>query len=541
MNIIQALDDPRFFKGLFKDPSTWASWRTFLKALFAQPIEDKKERKLLRKCTGLKRLPSKPARECYVIAGRRSGKSFISAIIAVFLACFFDWTPFLAPGERGSIFIIATDKEQARIIKGYVSAILNISPHFQAMVRKDLVWEIELTNNIVIAIKTASFKAVRGFTLLVVIAEELAFWRDSETSANPAQEILTALRPALSTIPNSLLLGISTPYSRSGILWEMYREHFGENNRNAPLIWQAETKLMNPTIDEGEIKRHLREDKSAARSEWYAEFRDDVEAFLPLELIESAIIPNRIELPPISDIKYFGFADSSGGRRDSFTLGIAHMDSRTKKVILDVLREARPPFVPSQVVQDFSHTLKRYGIGVIKGDKYSGEWVASAFREHGIIYENSEQTTSELYLSFLPLISNNSIELLDNKRLVSQLRGLERKTRSGGRDLVTHYPGGYDDVANAAVGSIILAQSQAADQEYSDILEETVRRHHESEFEDGLTDQEKLDRRFMRWLAGGELEPPDDLKQPVSPSADLRIDRGEEFIEVLRYGGKNGK
>ncbi len=540
MNIIQAVDDPRFFKGLFKDPSTWASWKVFLKALFGIPIEDKKGRRMFRRCTGRKIPPRKQARECYVIAGRRSGKSFISAIIAVFLACFFDWTPFLAPGERGSIFIIATDKEQARIIKRYIDGILSSTPYLAKTIEKSLVWEIELNTRVTIAIKTASYKAVRGFTLLAVIAEELAFWR-SEDSLNPDKEILTAIRPAMSTIPSSMLIGISTPYSRSGVLWEMFQQYHGVNDPDVPLIWKAPTLTMNPTISKAEIQRGFREDRSVALAEWEAEFREDVTAFLPLELIESTVIPGRIELPRIADIRYFGFVDPSGGRRDSFTLAIAHMDSRTKKIILDVLREARAPLVPSQVVQDFSRTLKRYGIGVIQGDKYSGEWVASAFREHGIIYENSEQTASEIYLSFLPLISNNSIELLDNKRLSSQLRGLERKTRSGGRDLVTHYPGGYDDVANAAVGSIILAQSQAADQEYSDILEETVRRTYESEFEDALTDKEKLDHRFMRWLAGGELEPPDDIKQPVSPSADLRIDREEVFVEVLRYGGKNEK
>jgi len=35
--------------------------------------------------------------------------------------------------------------------------------------------------------------------------------------------------------------------------------------------------------------------------------------------------------------------------------------------------------------------------------------------------------------------------------------GLERRARSGGKDLVTHYPGGHDDVANAAAGALVAA------------------------------------------------------------------------------------
>jgi hypothetical protein len=48
-------------------------------------------------------------------------------------------------------------------------------------------------------------------------------------------------------------------------------------------------------------------------------------------------------------------------------------------------------------------------------------------------------------------------ELPDNKWLHAQLKGLERKTRSGGRDLVDHYPGGQDDLANSVAGVCVMA------------------------------------------------------------------------------------
>lgn len=44
-----------------------------------------------------------------------------------------------------------------------------------------------------------------------------------------------------------------------------------------------------------------------------------------------------------------------------------------------------------------------------------------------------------------------------HKRLRSQLRSLERRTRSGGKDSVDHGPRGHDDLANAAVGACVLA------------------------------------------------------------------------------------
>jgi hypothetical protein len=137
-------------------------------------------------------------------------------------------------------------------------------------------------------------------------------------------------------------------------------------------------------------------------------------------------------------------------------LGIAHKDE-DGRAILDVLRERRPPFQPKAVVSEFSDTLKSYGIAKVEADRYAGEWVTEAFREQGIIVKSASMTSSELYLNLLPLVSNGSVELLDNKRLLSQLAGLERRARSGGKDSISHFPGGHDDLAVAAAGSLLLS------------------------------------------------------------------------------------
>ena len=68
MNIIDIIDDPRFFKSLFRDERSWRAWRVFLKALFGIPIMDETERELFRSCTGLNELKDGPSREAYVIA-----------------------------------------------------------------------------------------------------------------------------------------------------------------------------------------------------------------------------------------------------------------------------------------------------------------------------------------------------------------------------------------------------------------------------------------------------------------------------------------
>ncbi len=454
MNIIQAIQSPLVFRPLFKDLETWHSWEVYLRALFGLDIERKKDLELFRSCTGLETPAGKAAHESFVICGRRSGKSFTCALIASYLAAFSDWSPFLGPGERGWIFIIAVDKAQAGIIKSYVSGIFHSNKSLEAMIRLETKETLELSNNVNLGVKTCNFRTVRGYTVLCAILEEMAFWRSEDTGANPDREVLAAIRPALATVPDSFLIGISTPYSRQGVLWEQFRVNWGKPG--GPLIWRAGTSTMNPTISRKTIETALATDRTAAAAEWEAEWREDISTFMPLEMVEAVVVPGRYELPKVEGADYHAFCDPSGGRQDSMTLAIGHRDA-VGHVILDVLREARPPFTPGSVVAEFSDLLKGFGICSARADRYAGEWVTSAFRNHGISIEASEFTASEIYVNFLPLVANGSVELLDIKRLTAQFTGLERRTRSGGRDLVDHYAGGHDDLAVAAAGACVMA------------------------------------------------------------------------------------
>jgi len=515
MNIIETIQSEKIFLHLFRDLRTWNNWIVFLKAVFGLPIESRTDRRLFRKCTGLKKPPSSKTKEAFCIVGRRGGKSFISSIMSVYLACFKNWKPFLSPGERGYIFIVAVDKKQAAIIKGYISAILHSSRMFEQMIERETKEQIDLNNDVSIMIKTCNFRTVRGYTILCAILEELAFWRD-ENSANPDKEILNAIRPALGTVKDSMLLGISTPYSRSGVLWEQFKSGFGKG-KDAPLIWKANTMTMNPTIDKKIVENALREDHSAARSEWLGEFRTDLESFLSVDLIEQAVIPNRQELPPVESHVYYGFCDPSGGRGDSMTLAISHRNSNTGKIVLDLMRESRPPFQPQSVVKEFSETLKRYGITQLEADSYAGEWVSNSFRDNGIMIQNSEHSASEIYLNVLPLFSNGYIELLDNTRLVGQLKSLERKTRRGGRDQVSHPPGGHDDLSNSVCGSILRTQKEG------EFIRDEWQR---GEFYENVPIEDKLAAESVDWLLGRK---PEKTKDPIDEHFDVMGMSDEEL------------
>jgi hypothetical protein len=174
---------------------------------------------------------------------------------------------------------------------------------------------------------------------------------------NPDSEILAAIRPAMVTIPGSKLIAISSLYSKHGVLYTAHRDHFGVDDPHV-LIWQAETRLMNPTISDGMIQRELERDPDSASSEWLARFRDDLESAFSVEALQACVIPGRDELPSSQSLTYKSFVYPSGGRHDSFTMAIAHREKNI--VVLDLLREWRPPFDPSLIVKEASAIAKLY-------------------------------------------------------------------------------------------------------------------------------------------------------------------------------------
>src|SRR5262245_44453245 len=130
-NIIRALNDNKLFGRYFKAES-WNAWRVFLAALFGLPLTYD-QLQLFKQFTGRTTAPTSPLQEAWLVVGRRGGKSFVLAVIAVFLACFKNWRPFLGPGEVGAIMIIAKDRAQARVIKRFISGLLTEIPMVQAV------------------------------------------------------------------------------------------------------------------------------------------------------------------------------------------------------------------------------------------------------------------------------------------------------------------------------------------------------------------------------------------------------------------------
>ncbi|MGE3241368.1 MAG: hypothetical protein AB7G28_07895 [Pirellulales bacterium] len=462
MNIISAIKDEMIFATFFTDPKTrqiefesYKNWFVALRVLYGLPITSARSRKLVRECTGRdpRKLPKKGFQTAIFLCGRRGGKSQASAIIAAYEATLTDAHKRLTPGSVGTVGIVTPSLRQGGTIREYLRKLF-ATPLLKSSVVSDR-QDLFTTNfGVRVEVLPADYKYVRGFTFLSAIVDEAAFIGvEEEGKKRSDTEVIRALEPGLITTGGKLLV-LTTPYGKVGWVYENFTKHFGDDQSEV-LCWRAPTPVMNPKIDQKWIARKLKEDYVAARSEIFCEWREDVGLLIAREVIEKLVVKGHVEGVPRGQHRYYAFVDVSGGRGDSSALAIAHKDGG--RIILDYAKVYPAPHSPQEIIGVMAETLRQFRVSKVTGDAYGAEFCASAFGAHRITLIQSPKNKSALYAELLPILCSGDVELLDNELLVNQLASLERRTRSGGRDVIDHPRGKTDDLANAVAGVIVVA------------------------------------------------------------------------------------
>lgn len=468
--------------------TTWNAWDAFLAAMYGLPMTES-QHLISANATGRTDLPCAPFGEAFCIGGRRSGKSRVTAAIAVFEAFFGGHERHLAPGERGVVLNVAQDRAGSQMVFQYIVGLIHGTTEFAAHIAAERAESLDLDNGITVEVGTPDHVAIRGRTVVCLIADELAFMGAG------ADDLLAAARAGMATIPGAKLLAITSPWARRGPAWDAFRQHHGRDG--APvLVWCAPTTVMNPSPEvAAHIARAYERDPLSAATEFGAAFRTDVSAALPDELIDAAVDSSVLLREPLlapgtgQRYRYYSYADPAGGAgADAFTGSVAHVERGV--AILDATLEVRPPFSTANATTQLAALFKRYGTTSITGDRFGGDWPTQEFAKHGITYTPAELTRSELYVEAVPLFSSGRVRLLDQPRLLAQLKALERRAARGGREIIDHPPGGHDDLSNAACGALVLAAARPADSNllhvvYSDLSLDMARELGFSHFQRG--------------------------------------------------------
>jgi len=451
-----AIEDPRLLGGLrqFRDAETWRPWLAFLRAVEGQPLRPA-ELELFRRHTGRAEPKPEGYPEAALITGRQSGKSAISAAVSVLGAIQATEPGLYAP-------MVAQDARSVlAVLMRYARSYLANVEAFRSMIHRETREDIELANGCTITVRPCRPESVRGIRSVVAVLDEAAYFRASDGYRTDT-EMLRAIRPSLATTDGRLLV-LSSPYHATGALWDLHRKHYGVEASDV-LVWQAGSVDMNPTISRRVLERLRDDDPIAYESEVLAMFRTSSSALLSDEAVQSATA-EWIEREREEGHRYIGTCDPSGGRADDFALAIGHAEPSERLAVVDVVRTWSPPFQPPAVVAEASELLKSYGVREVTGDRFGGEWPVAAFAEHGVRYRVPKRTTSDGYLAALPVFNAGRVAVPRLARLLHQLRTLERRRGTAGRDRVDHPRGAHDDAAAATCSLIVELDASMSDRD----------------------------------------------------------------------------
>jgi hypothetical protein len=458
ITIIDFVTDPKLLGLSISQPQ-----ETLLKAIYGLPLT-KHQLDIYRACTGRQAYSRKGFGEATVLAGARSGKdSRIACPIAAFEACFGGHEKKLGRGEKGIIPLVAQDTRGTRIAFEYLRTYFTESALLKSMLDDEpYANEIRLNNRITIMCFPSTQSSLRGWSIPVAVLDEVGFWR-LEGSADSDVEIQSSVRRGMIAFANTRLIKISSPYMKSGVLYDDYKNHYGQDSPDL-LVWKASSIVMNPKLTDSKMEAQRRLDPSRYQREYEAEFAEGLESFLPSAWVEQSIILNRYELPFVASKAYSAGVDATGlggnPNANSFTLVVGHYEKEV--FVQDVCKGWKKSSYHNVdlegIVGEIADILKRYNLREVHGDRYSGQWVVENFRKVGITYKQTEQDKSVFYLELEPLFAQGRIEILDHPELARELRLLDRRPRPGGKMIVDHPRGSHDDHANSLAIAVAFAK-----------------------------------------------------------------------------------
>ena len=177
----RALSD-RHLLGAALGGDSWLAWCVFIAAM-GEPLTDE-ERTIFAKLTGREHEPGVRVDEFWCVIGLRGGKSRAIAALLVYLATMADYRVQLVSGERGVVLCLARTQEQAQVVLEYVAGVIDDAPILAKMVIRRAADSLTLLNRgatIVIAVRAASFRSVRGLTCVAAVADDCLLY----TSPSP--------------------------------------------------------------------------------------------------------------------------------------------------------------------------------------------------------------------------------------------------------------------------------------------------------------------------------------------------------------------
>lgn len=412
----------------------------------------------------VRRFYSSGKRTAVLRVGRRGGKSSTLARVAV--NELLNGEHKIPPGDTGYAVFISVSRDEAAQRIRTVKAILDaLKVRYTA---KGDVVQLE-GRPLAFKVFTATIAGVSGPTAVFVAGDELAKWKDKDSGANPAREVVASVKPTVATQPNARVFLSSSAFSQLDYHYELFERGDTDDQFTA----EAPTWEANPTITEAETRK-LEPDERV----WLREFAGQPQAaelavFAPADIDRCFRIrtDTLLEAPKILAI------DASSGKRDVWAWAIIGWkfwddserwsrndrgevrftpwgdpiqrldwkpppETRGYLKIYEVggVRDAFKRNIPQEtIIRDLSVVAARHQIRNVYGDQFGAYGLQSLFSAHGLTFTEqtwSSPTKTAAVALLRRMVTDDQVSFAEHEGLKRELYAYEEKIDSNGN--LTH-------------------------------------------------------------------------------------------------------
>lgn len=454
-----------------------------------QPPKDRKLAERIFGSIDFARLSAKVRRTVAHVVGGRAGKTFLLIALRLLWGALVRDLSVAADGEDIFATVVAQNDKLRQQAINFALGCARKKPELAALIRlpkntkpTDKVQQFGIYrpdfDRVVVfqgAVATAGGLGVRGVWHTDLALDECAFFRDASFKVNDKDIYEAGISRIL---PGGQCILGSTPWAKAGLLYEVYRDNYG--NPETALVAHAPTLVLNdrPEVREVVELEYTRNEDNAKR-EYGAIFMEaGTTVFFESTTIELAIVEEPFVPQP-------GDMHSAGGDfafiSDSSALIIAatrhELVGKTEddaEIWDDVIHvydgtEERPsedsPLQPSVTCDVFAEKIAGR-CSYLMADNHYRASIEEHLHRYGLFLTPAPTTPSDGYVRARMLMRQKRVKIHPmpfRDRLVQQLREVHGRPTAGGR-VQMHNPrwatGGHGDIAAAFVLALYQASGE---------------------------------------------------------------------------------
>lgn len=419
-----------------------------------------------------------------LICGRRSGKTLLAAIIAIYCAISNNWKPFLRKTPFATVLILSHSRDFSDEVLEVIRTLIQSSDILNRLINAEkkntastmnlkIPWIVKGTiqySRVQIKVAAASSKTTRGIASCAILCDEIAYWNLSENMTETDVKILKAVRPAMKQFGSlAMLIKLSSPGIRQGVLYGEYKSSREKALPDSYAVFKAPTWMMNDIISEKELQDEYRLDKDGFDTEYRGNFTDSLSNFILPEFIDMSILKGvQFQAPEAEAIKYSGAIDAAY-KNDAFTFSVTgFVNGRLKQYISKGWKGSKKkPVSPHEVAEYIRTICKQFNMDFIAADQYSFQPLKEIFDRYNVVlqeYTFTPDFKKKIYFNLKKLVNSQQIDLLDLDIQTRELKELMVEQTSTGHIKIGHPNGGSDDYATSlAISSYLATQGLSAD------------------------------------------------------------------------------